>query len=81
VLVGLKGSGRRAPRAGYAVVADGNPVGEVTSGALSPTLGYPVAMAYVDAELSAPGTALAVDVRGSELPVEVVALPFYRRER
>jgi aminomethyltransferase len=81
VLVGLKGSGRRAPRAGYAVVADGNPVGEVTSGALSPTLGYPVAMAYVDAALSAPGTVLAVDVRGSELPVEVVALPFYRRER
>ena len=81
VLVGLRGTGRRAPRAGYPVVAGGSPVGEVTSGALSPTLGYPVAMAYVDAALSEPGTALAVDVRGTELPVEVVALPFYRRER
>ena len=81
VLVGLRGTGRRAPRAGYAVVSSGDVVGEVTSGALSPTLGYPVAMAYVDAELSEPGTELAVDVRGSELPVEVVALPFYRRER
>jgi aminomethyltransferase len=81
VLVGLRGSGRRAPRAGYAVVADGSPVGEITSGALSPTLGYPVAMAYVDAGLADPGTALAVDVRGSELPVEVAALPFYRRAR
>jgi aminomethyltransferase len=81
VLVGLRGTGRRAPRAGYAVVAGGSVVGEVTSGALSPTLGYPVAMAYVDTALSEPGTALAVDVRGTELPVEVVALPFYRRER
>ncbi|PRY16594.1 glycine cleavage system aminomethyltransferase GcvT [Kineococcus rhizosphaerae] len=81
VLVGLRGAGRRAPRAGYAVVHDGSAVGEVTSGALSPTLGFPVAMAYVQRELSAPGTALHVDVRGTALPVEVVALPFYRRER
>lgn len=81
VLVGLRGSGRRAPRAGYAVVHGGAPVGEVTSGALSPTLGFPVAMGYVEAALAAPGTTLAVDVRGTELPVEVVALPFYRRER
>lgn len=81
VLVGLKGSGRRAPRAGYSVVADGTVVGEVTSGALSPTLGFPVAMALVAADRSAPGTPLGVDVRGTVLPVEVVALPFYRRER
>jgi len=81
VLVGLKGTGRRAPRAGYAIVTDGRTVGEITSGALSPTLGYPVAMGYVEAALAEPGTALAVDVRGTELPVEVVALPFYRRER
>ena len=85
VLVGLKGSGRRAPRAGYPVVTAGpagaGTVGEVTSGALSPTLGFPVAMAYVDAAHAAPGTRLAVDVRGTALPVEVVELPFYRRAR
>jgi len=80
-LVGLEGSGRRAPRAGYAVVADGAVVGEVTSGALSPTLGHPVAMALVDADRIAPGTVLGVDVRGTVLPVEVVELPFYRRAR
>ncbi len=79
--MGLRGEGRRAPRAGYAVVSGGEAVGEVTSGALSPTLGHPVAMAYVDAALAEPGTRLGVDVRGTELPVEVVALPFYRRER
>ncbi|MEZ0164491.1 glycine cleavage system aminomethyltransferase GcvT [Kineococcus sp. LSe6-4] len=81
VLVGLRGEGRRAPRAGYAVLAAGEPVGVVTSGALSPTLGYPVAMAYVDAALAEPGTHLGVDVRGTELPAEVVPLPFYRRPR
>ncbi|MGH3520567.1 MAG: glycine cleavage system aminomethyltransferase GcvT [Haloechinothrix sp.] len=81
VLVGLAGEGRRAPRAGYPVLGpDGErPIGEVTSGALSPTLGHPVAMAYVPAEHSEPGTSLFVDVRGKTVPVEVVALPFYRR--
>ncbi|MGQ0840128.1 glycine cleavage system aminomethyltransferase GcvT [Actinokineospora sp.] len=80
VLVGLTGTGKRAARHGYSVLdADGEPVGTVTSGALSPTLGHPIAMAYVPAALSEPGTALAVDIRGSVTPVEVVKLPFYTR--
>ncbi|MFJ6213102.1 glycine cleavage system aminomethyltransferase GcvT [Streptomyces sp. NPDC092296] len=82
VLVGLVSTGRRVPRAGYAVVSPtGEPVGEVTSGAPSPTLGRPIAIAYVDAAHAAPGSAVAVDVRGSHEPVEVVALPFYQRAR
>jgi aminomethyltransferase len=83
-LVGLVAEGRRVPRAGYPVVsaADGTVLGEVTSGAPSPTLGRPIAMAYVDAAHAAPGTAgVAVDIRGSREPYEVVALPFYRREK
>jgi aminomethyltransferase len=90
VLVGLKGLGRRPARAGYAVVlTDAEPggavgesarrVGTVTSGAPSPTLGFPIALAYVTPELSAEGTELAVDVRGRAEPVVVVPLPFYRR--
>jgi len=79
VLVGLRGSGRRAPRAGYPVLHDDTAVGEVTSGALSPTLGYPVAMAYVDRAVAQPRTSLVVDVRGRPEPVEVVELPFYKR--
>ena len=85
VLVGLEGLGRRAARHGYPVLsgtgADAVAVGTVTSGAPSPTLGHPVAMAYVTPELSAPGTELAVDVRGRVEPVRVVPLPFYRRPR
>ncbi|MTG88262.1 glycine cleavage system aminomethyltransferase GcvT [Cellulosimicrobium sp. BIT-GX5] len=90
VLVGLQGLGRRPARAGYAVVLpDAEPggavgesarrVGTVTSGAPSPTLGHPIALAYVTPELSAEGTRLAVDVRGRAEPVVVVPLPFYRR--
>ncbi|NCT91055.1 glycine cleavage system aminomethyltransferase GcvT [Cellulomonas sp. APG4] len=80
VLVGLEVQGRRAARQGYAVTTpDGVPVGEVTSGAPSPTLGRPVAMAYVTPGASAEGTELAVDVRGRAEPVRVVPLPFYRR--
>lgn len=81
-LVGLIAEGRRVPRAGYRVVADGTAVGEVTSGAPSPTLGRPVAMAYVDASHAAPGTpGVTVDIRGSQEPYEVVALPFYKRQK
>jgi aminomethyltransferase len=82
-LVGLVAQGRRVPRAGYPVTdASGAVIGEVTSGAPSPTLGKPIAMAYVDAAHSAPGTqGVAVDIRGSREPYEVVALPFYKRER
>lgn len=81
-LVGLQGLGRRAARHGYPVtLPDGSQIGVVTSGAPSPTLGHPVAMAYVTPENSAPGTELAVDVRGRLEPVRVVPLPFYRRAR
>ena len=80
-LVGLKGLGRRAARSHYPVLKDGNVVGEVTSGQPSPTLGYPVAMAYVDVEHAAPGTALDIDLRGKTEPFEVVALPFYKRQK
>ncbi|MDQ1596635.1 MAG: aminomethyltransferase [Microbacteriaceae bacterium] len=81
VLVGLRADGRRAGRADYPVRdLDGAEVGVITSGALSPTLGYPVAMAYVDPTAAEPGTELFLDVRGTSIPASVVALPFYKRE-
>ncbi|MBG0740543.1 glycine cleavage system aminomethyltransferase GcvT [Paeniglutamicibacter antarcticus] len=80
-LVGLQGMGRRAGRSHYPVTLDGAVVGEVTSGALSPTLGYPVALAYVDVEHIMPGTELSVDLRGKAEPFKVVDLPFYKREK
>ncbi|WP_017791829.1 glycine cleavage system aminomethyltransferase GcvT [Leucobacter salsicius] len=79
VLVGLSGAGRRAGRGGYAVSVNGEPVGAITSGQPSPTLGYPIALAYVAPEHAAVGTAVEVDLRGKAEPFEVVALPFYKR--
>jgi aminomethyltransferase len=81
VLVGLSSEGRRAGRAGYGVFAGDTAVGEVTSGALSPTLGVPIAMAFVDPQYSEPGTVLDLDVRGTRIPATVTALPFYTREK
>ena len=80
-LVGLKGLGKRAGRGGYSIVKDGTVVGEITSGQPSPTLGYPVALGYVDAEFGAIGTELEVDLRGKTLPFVVVELPFYTRAK
>ena len=78
----------RVPRAGYSVVsaADGSviawPKPRADRRAPSPTLGKPIAIAYVDPAYAEPGTeGVAVDIRGSHEPYEVVALPFYKRQR
>ena len=80
VLVGLRGEGKRAGRADYLIFDGDDEVGIITSGALSPTLGYPIAMAYVDVASSAAGTTLEIDVRGSRVAASVVPLPFYKKE-
>jgi aminomethyltransferase len=87
VLAGLIGASRRVPRHGYPVLWDGSPHGTVTSGAPSPTLGVPIAMAYLDppaAEGAAGdtgGTRLAIDIRGRPEPARIAPLPFYKRPR
>lgn len=82
VLVGLVSTGRRAGRAGYSVLGpDEERIGEVTSGALSPTLGHPIALAYVAPEHAAVGTEVGIDVRGTRIPATVTPLPFYRRKK
>ena len=78
-VVGLLAEGRRAPRPGYDVLLDGRVVGTVTSGAPSPTLGVPIALAAVEAGLAEVGTALTVDVRGSTVAAQIVRLPFVTR--
>lgn len=75
-LVGLTLEGRAAAREGAEVFAGENRVGTVTSGGFSPTLGHPIAMAYVDAAHTAPGSELELEVRGKRLPARVAALPF-----
>lgn len=81
VLVGLQGLGRRAARSGYAVFAGDTEIGVVTSGQPSPTLGYPIALARVDALYSEIGAEVTVDLRGKREPFTVVRTPFYNRAR
>ena len=85
-LVGLTAQSRRVPRHGYGVLWNGEPCGSVTSGAPSPTLGVPIAMAYVRPDVAAAADAgsaasgrLEIDVRGRAEPATLVELPFYRR--
>jgi aminomethyltransferase len=80
-LVGLVVRGRGIARHGYPVFAGERATGVVTSGTLSPTLGEPIAMAYVAPSDAEPGTILAVGIRDQRVPAEVVALPFYRRAK
>jgi aminomethyltransferase len=81
VLVALVGDGKRAARADYEVFVGDDKVGIVTSGALSPTLGFPIALAYVQPNYSAEGSVVDVDVRGTRIPFTVSTLPFYRRKK
>ncbi|MBD2250110.1 glycine cleavage system aminomethyltransferase GcvT [Nostoc parmelioides] len=77
-LIGLQTQGRNIARHGYQVLSDGKVVGEVTSGTLSPTLGYPIALAYVPSKLAKVGQLLEVEIRGKAYPAVVVKRPFYR---
>ncbi|MGZ4579534.1 MAG: glycine cleavage system aminomethyltransferase GcvT [Nocardioidaceae bacterium] len=81
-LVGLVSRGRRAPRPRQRVLDPhtGAHVGEITSGAPSPTLGHPIAMAYIYPEYAEPETRLTVVVRDHHEDVQVTRLPFYRRK-
>jgi aminomethyltransferase len=78
-LVGLVVQGRGIARHGYAVHAADRRTGVVTSGTHSPTLGKPIAMAYVSPADAEPGTIVEVEIRDQRVPAEVVPLPFYRR--
>ncbi len=78
-LVGLVLRERGIARHGYPVLDTSGRTGTVTSGTMSPTLGEPIAMAYVAPANAEPGTMLAVEIRGAAVAAEVVPLPFYKR--
>ncbi|MFI5281923.1 MAG: glycine cleavage system aminomethyltransferase GcvT [Candidatus Dormibacterales bacterium] len=77
-LIGLKSDPGSIPRHGAAVTIGGKRAGAITSGTHSFFLGYPIALALVEASQFHVGDKVAVEVRGREAPVDVVKLPFYR---
>ena len=76
-LVGLRLTGKGFPRPGYSVAFEGAVVGNVTSGTVSPTLGFGVALGYVPVELSKAGTTVQIDARGRLIDAVVQRPPFY----
>jgi aminomethyltransferase len=81
-LVGMELEGQGFPRHGYSLLSpngDRSVIGAVTSGTVSPCLNKGIAMGYVPTELSAIGSELKMDCRGTVLPVRVVKTPFYQR--
>jgi len=81
-LVGLEITGRGFGRDGYPVhTPGGERIGEITSGGPSPFLKKAIAMALVSTDFTAPGTELAVEIRGQLVPATVVPLPFYKRPK
>lgn len=77
-LVRLQMQGRNIARHGYPILSAGKKIGEITSGTLSPTLGYPIALAYVPAELAKVDNQLEIEIRGKTYPATVVKRPFYK---
>ena len=80
-LVGVRTDGKRVPRQGYALFGANEPVGEVVSGSVSPTLGTNIGSAYVRLGFDQAGTELEMDVNGKRQTCVVQELPFYSRTR
>ena len=76
-LRGLLAEGRRPPRDGCRVRGDGVDVGVVSSGNFSPVLGRGIALAFLAPDIAL-GDQVVIDVRGRDLPAEVVKPPFHR---
>ena len=78
-LVGFEMIDRGIARHGHRVTLDGASVGVVTSGTQTPHLGKAIGMAYVPVGQSAPGSTIAIDIRGRATQARVVKMPFYKR--
>jgi len=79
-LVGFEVLERGIPRKGYNILnADGNTIGQVTSGTMSPILKKPIGMAYVQKPFAKADTEIFLEVRNKSLKAKVVKLPFYKK--
>jgi len=78
-LVAMISNERVLPRHGYEISRNGEVIGSITSGTLSPILGHPIALGYVDMEYSDTETELNVKVRNKDIPVTIVKLPFIKK--
>ncbi|MGK9370050.1 glycine cleavage system aminomethyltransferase GcvT [Melioribacter sp. Ez-97] len=66
------------PRHGYEVTADGNIIGKITSGTVSPIIEKAIALGYIDINYASEGTKVNFLIRGKEIPATVTKLPFIK---
>lgn len=78
-LIGMKFEGKRTPRQGAEVQHNGETIGVVTSGCMSPTLGHPIAMAYVSPNAVNEGDLISIPLGAKSVEATVCKTPFYRR--
>ena len=79
-LVGFQLTQRGIPRQGYAIVdAQGNSIGRVTSGTMSPSMGMGIGLGYVPVALKEVGSQIHIQIRNKIVPAMVVKLPFYKK--
>ncbi|WP_109300820.1 glycine cleavage system aminomethyltransferase GcvT [Aquimarina sp. AU474] len=78
-LVGFELDDRGIPRHDYDIVdGNGNTIGIVTSGTMSPSLGKGIGLGYVPTVFAKPGSKINIQVRKKAIPATVVKLPFYK---
>lgn len=77
-LAGFKLEGKRSARQGMTILVNDKPAGTITSGCPSPTLGYCIAMGYLDRDHLAEGTKVEIDTGRERIPAEVCKMPFYK---
>jgi aminomethyltransferase len=77
-LVALEMEGRNIARHDYPIRLDGETIGVITSGTMSPTLGKPIALGYVPSHLATVGQALQVQIRDRDYAARIVKRPFYK---
>lgn len=78
-LVGMVSDEKIFPRKDYGIIAEGNNIGFITSGTVSPVLEKPIALGYVQKAFTAPGTEVNFSIRNKEFPAKVVKLPFIKK--
>jgi aminomethyltransferase len=78
-LVGFTVADKQVPRGHYEIASNGKIVGEVTSGSISPVLGYGIGMGYVPIELAVVGGSIDIVIRGKHVPAVVTTPPFIRK--
>jgi len=80
-LIGFQMVDRGIPRKDYEIADEnGNTIGHVTSGTMSPSLGYAIGMGYVKTPYKTPDTEIFVRIRNKDLRAKVIRVPFYKND-